>query len=135
MKLKFLFFFLALLLTAVWTILLVLTLKERGALFYIGDGVITFSLVFMVYFYRKVVRPLDIIGNGMDCLLYTSQDRLNSSTAEYAFEMNELYTHTEYTFFRGKDISAPLVYSMLSVSYTHLKRGSRSRFYSPFESG
>ena len=41
------------------------------------------------------------------------QDRLNSSTAEYAFEMNELYTHTEYTFFRGKDISAPLVYSML----------------------
>ena len=44
MKLKFLFFFLALLLTAVWTILLVLTLKERGALFYIGEGVITFSL-------------------------------------------------------------------------------------------
>ena len=37
MKLKFLFFFLALLLTAVWTILLVLTLKERGALFYIGE--------------------------------------------------------------------------------------------------
>ena len=54
MKLKFLFFFLALLLTAVWTILLVLTLKERGALFYfyIGEGVITFSLVFLVYFYR-----------------------------------------------------------------------------------
>lgn len=66
MKLKFLFFFLALLLTAVWTILLVLTLKERGALFYIGEGVITFSLVFLVYFYRKVVKPLDIIGNGME---------------------------------------------------------------------
>ena len=28
-------------------------------------------------------------------------------------DRNELYTHTEYTFFRGKDISAPLVYSML----------------------
>ena len=68
MKLKFLFFFLALLLTAVWTILLVLTLKERGALFYIGEGVITFSLVFLVYFYRKVVKPLDIIGNGMELL-------------------------------------------------------------------
>ena len=38
MKLKFLFFFLALLLTAVWIILLVLTLKERGALIYIGEG-------------------------------------------------------------------------------------------------
>ena len=68
MKLKFLFFFLALLLTAVWTILLVLTLKERGALFYIGEGVITFSLVFLVYFYLKVVKPLDIIGNGMELL-------------------------------------------------------------------
>ena len=56
------------LLTAVWTILLVLTLKERGALFYIGEGVITFSLVFLVYFYRKVVKPLDIIGNGMELL-------------------------------------------------------------------
>lgn len=54
--------------TTVWTILLVLTLKERGALFYIGEGVITFSLVFLVYFYRKVVKPLDIIGNGMELL-------------------------------------------------------------------
>lgn len=41
------------------------------------------------------------------------QDRLNSSTAEYAFELDEFYTHAEYTFFRGKDISAPLVYGML----------------------
>ncbi len=43
-----------------------LHLKERGALFYIGGGVITLSLVFLVYFYRKVVKPLDIIGNGME---------------------------------------------------------------------
>ena len=43
-------------------------MKERGALFYIGEGVITFSLVFLVYFYRKVVKPLDIIGNGMELL-------------------------------------------------------------------
>ena len=43
MKLKFLFFFLALLLTAVWTILLVLTLKERGALFYIGEGAVSYT--------------------------------------------------------------------------------------------
>ncbi len=41
------------------------------------------------------------------------QNRLNSSTSEYAFEMRELYTHTEYTFFRGKDISGTLVYGML----------------------
>lgn len=41
------------------------------------------------------------------------QDRLNSSTAEYNFEMKELYTHPEYTFFRGKDVSGVLVYGML----------------------
>ncbi|MCD7923824.1 MAG: ABC transporter permease [Bacteroides sp.] len=41
------------------------------------------------------------------------QDRLNSSTVEYAFEMDELYTHTEYTFFRGKNVSGVLVYGML----------------------
>lgn len=68
MKLKFLFFFLALLLVAVWGILLVLSLKERGMLFYIVEGVITFSLIFLVFFYRKVVKPLDIIGNGMELL-------------------------------------------------------------------
>lgn len=41
------------------------------------------------------------------------QNRLNSSTSEYAFEMNELYTYTEYTFFRGKDVSGVLIYGML----------------------
>lgn len=41
------------------------------------------------------------------------QDRLNSSTLEYNFEMKELYTHSEYTFFRGKDVSGVLVYGML----------------------
>ncbi len=43
------------------------------------------------------------------------QDRLNSAAFEYAFEMKELYTHTEYTFFRGKDISASLVYGLLII--------------------
>lgn len=41
------------------------------------------------------------------------QNRLNSSTSEYAFQMDELYTHTEYTFFRGKDVSGTLIYGML----------------------
>ena len=54
MKLKFLFFFLALLLTAVWTILLVLTLKERGALFYIGEGVIKSSATVWSFFVSRI---------------------------------------------------------------------------------
>lgn len=66
MKLKFLFFFLVLLLIVVWIILFVFILKECGVLFYIGEGVIIFSFVFLVYFYCKVVKLFDIIGNGME---------------------------------------------------------------------
>lgn len=68
MKLKFLFLILAALLLVVWAILLILSLKEHGMLFYIVEGVITFSLIFLIYFYRKVIKPLHIIGNGMDLL-------------------------------------------------------------------
>lgn len=68
MKLKFLFWFLAMLLLCVWGILFFLALKERGLLFYIGEGTITFTLLFLIYFYRKVIKPLDIIGNGMELL-------------------------------------------------------------------
>lgn len=68
MKLKFLFSFLAMLLLFVWGILFFLALKERGLLFYIGEGAITFTLLFLIYFYRKVIKPLDIIGNGMELL-------------------------------------------------------------------
>lgn len=68
MKLKFFFFILSLLLVAVWGVLLVLSFKERGMLFYMVEGIITFSLIFLIFFYRKVIKPLDTIGNGMDLL-------------------------------------------------------------------
>ena len=68
MKLKFFFFILSLLLLAVWGVLLVLSFKERGMLFYMVEGIITFSLIFLIFFYRKVIKPLDTIGNGMDLL-------------------------------------------------------------------
>ena len=45
MKLKFFFFILSLLLVAVWGVLLVLSFKERGMLFYMVEGIITFSLI------------------------------------------------------------------------------------------
>lgn len=68
MKLKFFFFILSLLLLAVWGVLLVLSFKERGMLFYMVEGIITFSLIFLIFFYRKVIKPLDTIDNGMDLL-------------------------------------------------------------------
>ena len=68
MKLKTLFFLLALLLLGAWGILFFFTLKERGTLVYVGEAVITLSLIVLVYFYRKVFQPLNSIANGMDLL-------------------------------------------------------------------
>ena len=68
MKLKNLFFLLAILLMFAWGILFFFTLKEKGTLHYVGESVITLSLIVLVYFYRKVVKPLDSIANGMDLL-------------------------------------------------------------------
>ena len=68
MKLKNLFFLLALLLLGAWGILFFFVLKEKGTLLYVGEAVVTVSLIVLVYFYRKVVQPLNSIANGMDLL-------------------------------------------------------------------
>lgn len=68
MKLKTLFFLLALLLLGAWSILFFFVLKEKGTLVYVGEAVVTVSLIVLVYFYRKVVQPLNSIANGMDLL-------------------------------------------------------------------
>jgi nitrogen fixation/metabolism regulation signal transduction histidine kinase len=68
MKLKSLFFILAFLLAVVWAVLLFIATKENGWKFYLIEGLITLSLVYLVYFYRKVIKPLNSIAGGMDLL-------------------------------------------------------------------
>lgn len=68
MKLKSLFFILACLLIAVWIILLFITTQENGWRFYLIEGIITVSLIYLVYFYKKVIKPLNSIAGGMDLL-------------------------------------------------------------------
>ena len=69
MKLKYLFLILAVLLVVAWGLMfLILPVKEVGWKFYLVEGIITVSLIYLVYFYRKVVKPLDSIANGMDLL-------------------------------------------------------------------
>ena len=48
MRLKTLFFLLALLLIVVWGILLMLALESGKTLFYVGEGVTTLSLIVLV---------------------------------------------------------------------------------------
>ena len=68
MKLKSLFLILASLLSAVWIILLFIATQENGWRFYLIEGIVTFSLFYLVYFYRKVIKPINSIANGMDLL-------------------------------------------------------------------
>ena len=68
MKLKSLFFILAFLLAVVWAVLLFIATKENGWRFYLIEGLITLSLFYLVYFYRKVIKPLNSIAGGMDLL-------------------------------------------------------------------
>ena len=68
MKLKSFFFILAFLLAVVWAVLLFIATKENGWRFYLIEGLITLSLVYLVYFYRKVIKPLNSIAGGMDLL-------------------------------------------------------------------
>ena len=68
MKLKSFFFILAFLLIAVWIILLFVATQENGWKFYLIEGIVTFSLFYLIYFYRKVVKPLNSIAGGMDLL-------------------------------------------------------------------
>ena len=68
MKLKSLFYILACLLMVVWIMLLFLATRENGWKFYLVEGIVTFSLFYLIYFYRKVVKPLNSIASGMDLL-------------------------------------------------------------------
>ena len=68
MKLKSFFFLLAFLLLVVWTILLFIATQENGWRFYLIEGIITFSLIYLVYFYKKLIKPLNSIAGGMDLL-------------------------------------------------------------------
>ena len=68
MKLKSFFFILAFLLIVVWSILLFVATQENGWKFYLIEGIVTFSLFYLIYFYRKVVKPLNSIAGGMDLL-------------------------------------------------------------------
>ena len=68
MKLQSLFYILACLLMVVWIMLLFLATRENGWKFYLVEGIVTFSLFYLIYFYRKVVKPLNSIAGGMDLL-------------------------------------------------------------------
>ena len=68
MKLKSFFLILAFLLITVWIVVLFIATQENGWRFYLIEGIVTFSLFYLIYFYRKVIKPINSIAGGMDLL-------------------------------------------------------------------
>ena len=68
MRLKFYFLILAFLLLILGVLSVSISMGERTAMFYAVEGIVVVGIVFLVIFYRKVVRPLATIANGMDLL-------------------------------------------------------------------
>lgn len=68
MKLKYLFGALAVLILLPWSLILIPKSTDKEILFYLSEIIIAGTLIFILYFYKKVVKPLDIIANGMDLL-------------------------------------------------------------------
>ncbi len=68
MKLKYLFGTLVVMLLTVGALLFKMTVVQGSVLLFVTEGVISCILIFLFFFYRKVIKPLDSIANGMDLL-------------------------------------------------------------------
>ena len=68
MRLRYLFLIFVTLLTAIWILLLLQTPLHNSKIFYITEAVTLVCLLFLIYFYRKAVKPINSITNGMNLL-------------------------------------------------------------------
>ena len=68
MKIQHYFLLLALIIVGVFAALMWLTFSIRPVIFYVAEGVLVVVLIFLVVFYRKVIRPIDALTSGMELL-------------------------------------------------------------------
>ncbi len=68
MKLRFLFVILAVLQLSVWGILLGFGVPTDSDTFYVVEGVTVLNVIFLIFFYGRLMRPLDSLANGLDLL-------------------------------------------------------------------
>lgn len=69
MRVKGLFIILTLFLLAIVGLLAYVSATHLSSwVFYVIEGLILLTLLFLIYFYRRVVKPLQTIGNGMELL-------------------------------------------------------------------
>lgn len=68
MRLRYLFIILALLVLAPTLLLLFFSAEEDGTLIYIANVLAVVAVLFLIFFYKRVLNPLDTIADGMDLL-------------------------------------------------------------------
>ena len=68
MRIKGFFGILVFLLLVLGGGLLFLSSRLNMIYFYIGEGLVLFILCYLPFFYRKIVKPLNSIGSGMELL-------------------------------------------------------------------
>lgn len=68
MRLRFLFVVMAVLQLAVWPILLIFGVDAGSTAFYVSEGLMVLNVVFLFFFYSRIMRPLDSLSNGLDLL-------------------------------------------------------------------
>lgn len=69
MRIKVLFYILVLFLVAIGGLLFALASTASNTLFfYLVEGFILFILIYLIFFYRRVVKPIQTISGGMDLL-------------------------------------------------------------------
>ena len=68
MRLRYFFIILAVLQLSVWVIMLSLGIDVKSVWFYIVELLTVANIAFLVYFYRKVLKPIDSITTGFDLL-------------------------------------------------------------------
>lgn len=68
MRIKGFFAIFIILLLILSGLMLYLSSQMENIYFYIGEGLILFLLLYLMFFYRKIVKPLNTIGTGMELL-------------------------------------------------------------------
>lgn len=68
MRLKAFFFILVLLLLLLGGGMLYFAGSVKPTYLYVAEGLVVFTLFYLIIFYRKILKPLNIIGSGMELL-------------------------------------------------------------------
>src|SRR5574344_1630468 len=68
MRLRGWFILLTMMVSIILILLIIQSLIPHAYLFYITEGIVVITIIYLSFFYRHVVKPIRAIGNGMELL-------------------------------------------------------------------